>query len=203
MGNPFKVMLWGYLMVLFTAVVAVFAPAYDSFYTITIVATVFVLLLLLPIILFLQYWSNKKKATALTMTYQVYVSLFLLTYPLLKVLKEEMFYQLLLVGLFISIYFLGRFDQRTEVPIVFPDKDRDNANVKTWFAYMYYVIPAILTFLGVGGDHIRLRILFDIYGDKVMMPYLSILIYILACWFLFLISSMTYKSHVKEGYLDK
>jgi hypothetical protein len=89
------------------------------------------------------------------------------------------------------------------VPIVFPDKDRDIANVKTWFAYTYYVIPAIITFLGVGGDHIRIRILFDTYGDKVMMPYFSILIYIFGCWLLFLFSSMAYKSHVIEGYLDK
>lgn len=43
---------------------------------------------------------------------------------------------------------------------------------------MVLVIPAILTFLGVGGDHINERILFEKYGDKGMMPYFATLVYI-------------------------
>ncbi|GIO27426.1 hypothetical protein J43TS3_20370 [Ornithinibacillus bavariensis] len=110
---------------------------------------------------------------------------------------------MLLVGLFISMYFLARFDQRTEVPIVFPDKDRDIKKIKTWIAYMYYVIPVLITFLGVGGDYVKTRILFETFGDKVMMPYFLTLIYILSCWLLFMFSSLAYKSHVVEGYLEK
>ncbi len=189
-------------MVLFTAVVAVFAPTYDSLYTMWTIA-IFVILLIMPIVMVIRFSSNKKKAYGLTMIYQWYASFLLFTFPLLKVFKEEVFYQLLLVCLFLSMYFLARLDQRTEVPIVFPDKDRDIAKVKTWIAYMYYVIPVLITFLGVGGDHIRIRILFEIYGDEVMMPYFSILIYLLSCWLLFFFSSMAYKSHVLERYLEK
>lgn len=202
MGNPFKIMLWCYLMLLFAAVVAVFAPAYDSSFTVWTIA-VFVIILLMPIVLVFRFSRNRAKAYVLTLTYQWYGSFLLFTFPLLKVLKEEVLYQLLLVGLFIAIYFLARIDQRTEVPIVFPDKDRELDKVKTWIAYMYYVIPAIISFLGVSGDYVKTRILFEIYGDKVMMPYFSILIYIFSCWLLFLFSSLAYKSHVKEGYLDR
>jgi hypothetical protein len=202
MKNPVKGILWGYFFLVPTAMVAVFAPEYDSFYTMWVI-TIFVIVMIMPIVLFILFSSNKKKGYGLAMIYQWYASLLFMIFPLMKVLKEEIVYQLLLVGLFISIYFLARLDQRTEVPIVFPDKDRDIAKVKTWLTYMYYVIPAIIAFLGVGGDHIRIRILFDTYGDKVMMPYFSILIYIFGCWLLFLFSSMAYKSHVIDGYLDK
>src|SRR5690625_1703985 len=195
-------MIWGYLIPILGAVVAASAPEYDPSYTVWIIA-VFVILLLMPIVLVLRFPANKAKAYKLTIIYQWYAFLLLFTFPLLKVFKEEIFYQLLLVGLFISIYFLARLDQQTEVPIVFPDRARKNDKAKTWIAYMYYVIPILISILGVGGDYVKTRILFQVFGDEVMMPYFTTLLYIFSCWLLFFFSSMAYKSHVKEGYLDK
>jgi hypothetical protein len=193
--------MWGYFLPLLSALVAAFTPAYDPPFTEWIIA-VFVILLIMPIVLVFRFPTNKAKAYRLTIMYQLYAFSLFLIFPLLKVLKEETFYQWLLLVLFISMYYLARLDQRTEVPFVFPDKARKNNKIKTWIAYMYYVIPAIISFLGVGGDHIKVRILFQIYGDEVMFPYFSTLIYIFSCWLFFFFSSMAYKSHVKEGYFD-
>ena len=144
MGNPFKIMIWGYLIPLLGAVVAVSAPEYDPSYTVWIIA-VFVILLLMPIVLVLRFPANKVKAYKLTIIYQWYALLLLFTFPLLKVFKEEIFYQLLLVGLFISIYFLARLDQQTEVQFVFPDRARKNDKAKTCFEIKIKAIHTLLS----------------------------------------------------------
>lgn len=202
MGKPFKIMMWGYFLPLLSAVAAAFTPAYEPSFTVWIIA-IFIILLIMPIVMVFRFPKNKEKAYRLTIMYQLYAFTLYFTFPLMKVLKEETFYQWLLIIIFISMYYLARLDQRTKVPFVFPERTRKSNKVKTWLAYTYFVIPVVIGYLGVGGDHIRVRILFQIYGDEVMFPYFSSLIYIFACWLLFFFSSMAYKSHVKEGYLDK
>lgn len=193
MGNPFKVMIMGYLLPLFTAVVAVLMPEYDQEYIKWIVA-VFAVLLLMPIVLSFRYPDNKEKAYRLTIMYQLYAFTFFSTVPLLKVLKGSIVIQVLLVGLFIGIYFLARFDQRTEIPIVFPDSDR-----RKWLAIPFYTLPVLLTIFGPGGNHIVIRRFFEKHGFDFSMAYISIILYLFACWLLFFFSSMAYKSLVKEG----
>ncbi|MBO1910603.1 hypothetical protein J4G37_38170, partial [Microvirga sp. 3-52] len=128
-----------------------------------------------------------------------YAFTFYMAFPLIKVFSGEIVYQLLLVGFIFAVFFLARFDQRTEVPVVFPDNNR---KVK-WIAYVYYPIPFFLTVLGFGGNHIVMGNYFERFGDAIMMPYVSTIIYLFSCWLIFLFSSMAYKSHVKEGYLEK
>ena len=196
--KPFKTMIMGYLLPLLAAVIVVFVPEYDHLFMVYISA-VFILLLLAPIVLLIRFPDNKEKAYRLTLMYQLYAFTFYFTFPLLKVLRGEVVYQLLLVGLFIAIFFLARFDQRTEVPIVYPDNNKDTK----WISYVYYGIGILLIFLGLGGDYINIKTLFTIFGDAIMVPYVSIILYLLSCWLLFLLSSLAYKSHVKEGYLEK
>ncbi len=183
-------------MPLFTAVVALLIPEYDQQYIKWIVA-VFVLLMLLPIVLSFRFPDNKEKAYRLTLSYQLYAFTFFSTVPLLKVMKGTIVIQLLLVGLFIGFYFLARFDQRTEVPIVFPDSDK-----RKWLAIPFYAVPVLLTLFGFGGDHRVTRRFFETHGYDFAMTYISIILYLFACWLLFLFSSLAYKSLVKEGYLE-
>lgn len=197
MGNPFKIMIMGYLLPLFTAAAVLFIPDYDQQY-IKWLLIVFIILLLLPIVLAFRFPANKGKAYQLTLTYQLYAFTFFMTFPLLKVLNGSIIIQLLLVGFFIGTYFLARFDQRTEVPIVFPDSDR-----MKWLAIPFYALPVLLTILGFGGNHIVTRRFFETFGFDFAMPYLATIIYLFACWLLFFFSSLFYKSHVKEGYLEK
>lgn len=197
MGNPFKAMIFGYLLPLGSAAVVLFIPDYDS-KSIPWIIVILATLLVLPILLSFRFPTNRKKAYKLTLTYQMYASTFFFTFPLLKVLKGHLVFQILLIGIFVIIYFLARIDQQTEVPIVFPDSDK----VK-WIAYPYYVIPFLLAILGVGGNISATRILFDYFGATTMMPYFTTIIYLFSCWLLFLFSSLAYKSHVKEGYLEK
>lgn len=188
----------GYFLPLLAAGIVAFVPDYDEQF-IKWAAVIFVILLAMPIVLSFRFPSNKEKAYRLTLTYQLYAFTFLFTFPLLKVLKENIVFQLLLVIVFISIYFLARYDQRTEVPIVYPDGDKE----KKWVAYVYYAIPFLLIILGFGGNYIITRTAFQLFGNEFMMPYVSTILYLLSCWLLFLLSSVAYKSHVKEGYLEK
>lgn len=198
MGNPFKAMIMGYLLTLFTAAMVLFIPDYDQQY-IKWLVTVLIILMLLPIVLSFRFPTNKEKAYRLTLTYQLYAFTFFMTFPLLKVLNGSIIIQLLLVVFFISLYFIARFDQRTEVPIVFPGDDKK----MKWMAYVYYAIPVLLVLLGFGTDHRVTRRFFDTYGFDFAMSYLATIIYLFACWLLFFFSSLVYKSHVKEGYLEK
>lgn len=120
-------------------------------------------------------------------------------FPLLKVLKGHVVYQILLIAMFVGCYFLACFDQRTKVPIVYPDGSGRRKRI----AYIYYALPCLLIVLGVGGDYVKTRVLFEVFGDNIMMPYFAIIIYLLSCWLTFLLSSVAYKSYVKEGYLEK
>lgn len=198
MGNPFKAMIMGYFLPLLAVAIVLFIPDYDGQY-LKWAVVIFVILLVMPFVLSLRFPKNKKKAYRLTIMYQLYAFALLFTFPLLKVLKENIIIQLLLVVVFIGIYFLARVDQQRDMPIVYPDGDKD----KKWYAYVYFSIPVLLIFLGFGGNIIITREVFRIVGDEIMMPYLSIILYLLSCWLLFLLSSVAYKSHVKEGYLEK
>ena len=197
MGNLFKAMIMGYLMTLFTAVAGVLIPEYDQQY-INWIVVVFVILLLMPIVLSFRFPDNKDKAYRLTVTFQFYAITFFLIFPMLKVLKGNVVIQLLLVGLFISIYFLARFDQRREVPIVFPDSER-----RSWLVIPFYGLPVLLTIFGFGGNYIVTRRNFETYGSEFMMTYISTILYLFGCWLLFLMSSIAYKAHVKEGFLER
>ena len=82
----------------------------------------------MPIVFLIRFSANKEKAYRLTLMYQLYAFTLYFTFPLLKVLNGEIVYQLLLVGVFIALFFLARFDQRTEVPIVYPDNNKDKVD---------------------------------------------------------------------------
>ena len=198
MGSPFKAMILGYFLPLLAAGIVSFIPEYDERF-IKWVVVIFIILVVMPIVLSFRFPSNKEKAYRLTLIYQLYAFTFLFTFPLLKVLNENITFQLLLVIVFISIYFLARYDQRTKVPIVYRDGDKE----KKWIAYVYYTIPLLLIILGFGGNYMMIRVAFQIFGNEVMIPYVSIILYLLSCWLLFLLSSVAYKSHVKDGYLEK
>ncbi|MFC5604192.1 hypothetical protein [Sporosarcina koreensis] len=184
-------------MPLFTAVVALLIPEYDQQYF-KWIAAVFVLLLVLPIVLSYRFPANKEKAYRLTIMYQLYAFTFFAAFPLLKVLKGSIVIQLLLVGFFIGIYFLARFDQRTEVPILFPDSDK-----RKWLAIPFYAVPVLLAIFSFGGNHRVTRRFFETHGYDFSMTYISIILYLFACWLLFLFSSLAYKSFVKEKRWEK
>lgn len=198
MRNIFKVMIWGYLLPLLAAGIVVFIPAYDGRY-IKWIVLIFIILLGMPIILRMRFSKNKEKAYKITITYQLYVFVFFFTFPLLKVLKENIFFQLLLIGFFVGIYFLARFDQRSKTPIVFPGSGKKLKKI----AYVYYAMAILLTVLAFGGDYIVIKRAFIIYGAEIMMPYTAIILYLFSCWLMFFFSSLAYKSHVKDRYLEK
>ncbi|MBO1911816.1 hypothetical protein J4G37_44390, partial [Microvirga sp. 3-52] len=60
MGNPFKIMIMGYLLPLLSAAMVVFIPDYDYTYAMWI-AAVYVILLLMPIVLVIRFPSNRRK----------------------------------------------------------------------------------------------------------------------------------------------
>lgn len=198
MWSPYQAMWIGYSLPLLAAAIVCFIPDYDPVFLFISIG-IMIVLMVMPIVLVMKFPKKKDKAYKLTTLFQLYAFTLFMTFPLYKIVAGAIHYQLLLSIIFIACYWLARIDQRTEVPIVFPDSDKS----RKWFTYVYYPIPAVLTFLGFNGNHIVMRYFFERFGDAIMFPYMSIIIYIFSCWLLFLFSSLAYKSHVKEGFLEK
>lgn len=198
MEKHFYTMIISYLLPLLTGAVVAFVPYYHSLFTMFSIV-ILIILILMPILLSLRFSRKKQKAYILTLTYQLYAFTFFFTFPLLKIVDGHFLIQASLCAFFFSCFYSGRWDQRRKIPIVFPGTDKPI----TTAAIVYYSIIIILSFLGVGGDYISLKHLFVIFGDNIMMKYTCTILYLMSCWLIFFFSSLAYKSHVKEGYLDK
>lgn len=123
MGNPFKTMIFGYLMPILAAAIILFIPDYNQKF-IKYVLVILVFLIVLPIVLLIRFPKNKRKAYLITVMYQLYAFVFFFTFPLIKLLNGYIIIQLLLVAFFLALYFLAKVDQKSKVPIVFPGDDK-------------------------------------------------------------------------------
>lgn len=198
MGNPFKTMIFGYLMPILAAAIILFIPDYNQKF-IKYVLVILVFLIVLPIVLLIRFPKNKRKAYLITVMYQLYAFVFFFTFPLIKLLNGYIIIQLLLVAFFLALYFLAKVDQKSKVPIVFPGDDKK----MQWKGYAYYILVILLMILGLGGDYFLINFAFYLFGYEFMMPFGTIILYLLACWLIFFFSSLQYIHHVKERYLEK
>lgn len=190
----------GFLLPIISALIVLFTPDYDPFFAVvTLVA--YILLLMLPIFLHFKYKNRRKKDIVylLTLKYILYLFLLYFTFPLLKIFSGNLPIQIVLIALFIAIPYLARYDQNTEVPIIYPGADKKHKKIH----YVYEAIPFILVIAGGGGNIIISRQLTEILGYSTAMMMFSIVLYLFSCWLLFFFSSLIYKSHVKEGNLHK
>lgn len=195
-----KQTLIGYILPIMSALIVLFIPEYDQFFgMITIV--IFILLLMLPLFLYLKYKKRRNKDIVfrLTAKYTMYSFLLYFTFPILKIFSNNLLIQIVLIVFFLGVLFMAQYDQNTNVPIIYPGAEKDHKKI----AYIYYAIPFILIIAGGGGNIIISRHLTDILGFNTAMMLFSIVLYLFSCWILFLFSSLAYKSHVKEGFLDK
>ena len=172
----------GFLLSIISALIVLFTPDYDPFFAVvTLVA--YILLLMLPIFLHFKYKNRRKKDIVylLTLKYILYLFLLYFTFPLLKIFSGNLPIQIVLIALFIAIPYLARYDQNTEVPIIYPGADKKHKKIH----YVYEAIPFILVIAGrwkyyhqpsINGD-IRLQHCYDdVFNRNV---------YLFSCWLLF------------------
>ncbi len=195
-----KQTLIAYFLPIISALIVLPSPDYDPLFAV-ITLVIYLLSFFIPAILYWKYRHRRKKdiVCLLTLKYILYLFFLYFTFPLLKILAGNLLIQLALIAFYIAIPYLARYDQNTKVPIVFPGTDKKHKKI----TFVYYAIPLILIWVGSGGNHIILRQLSDTIGYSTFSMILSIDLYLFACWLHFFISSFIYKSHVKEGVLNR
>ena len=173
----------GFLLPIISALIVLFTPDYDPFFAV-ITLVIYILLLMLPIFLHFKYKNRRKKDIVylLTLKYILYLFLLYFTFPLLKIFSGNLPIQIVLIALFIAIPYLARYDQNTEVPIIYPGADKKHKKIH----YVYEAIPFILVIAGGGGNIIIGRQLRDIRLQHSMMMF-SIVLYLFSCWLLFFV----------------
>lgn len=196
-----KQTLIAYLLPVTSGLIVLVIPDFDPFFT-WLTIGIYLLLIMLPGFLYLKYRSRKNKEIVyrLTAKYMMYAFLLFWIFPILKLFSNNLVVQLLLIAIFISMLYLARYDQNTEVPIIFPGDDKKHKKI----AYLYYALP-LLFFIPVAGSGnvVVARRMVEQLGQSKAMMLFSIVIYLFSCWILFFFCSLTYKSHVKEGFLDE
>ncbi|MCG7336476.1 hypothetical protein MHZ95_14495 [Sporosarcina sp. ACRSM] len=195
-----KQTLIAYLLPVISGLIVLFIPDYDAFFT-WLTIGIYLLLIMLPGFLYLKYKSRKNKEIVyrLTAKYMMYAFLLFWTFPILKLFSNNLGIQLLLLAIFISMLYLAKYDQNTEVPIIYPGDGKEHKKI----AYVYYALPVLFVIAGGGGNVVAARHIAERLGHSKTMLLFSIVIYLFSCWILFFFSSIIYKSHVKEGFLDK
>ncbi len=195
-----KQTLIAYLLPAISGLIVLFIPDFDIFFA-WLTIGIYLLLFMLPGFLYLKYKNRKSIEIVfrLTAKYTMYAFLLFWIFPILKLFSDNLIVQLLLIAIFISMLYLARYDQNTEVPIIYPGDGKEHKKM----AYVYYALPVLFGIAGGGGNIIAVRHMAERLGHSKTMLLFSIVLYLFSCWILFLFSSIIYKSHVKEGYLDK
>lgn len=189
------------ILPLLSGLMVLFMPDFDAVFA-WLTIGIYLLLIMLPGILYLKYKNRKNKEIIyrLTAKYMMYAFLLFWIFPILKLFSNNLVVQFLLLAIFISMLYLARYDQNTKVPIIFPGDDKKHKKI----AYVYYALPLLFLIPVAGsGNVVAARRMAEQLGHSKTMMLFSIVIYLFSCWLLFFFSSITYKSHVKEGFLDE
>lgn len=197
--NVYKAAILSFFLPIVTALVALFMPGVNEWFT-KLAIGLYVLLIVLYIIMLVFFKKKKRQnASRIIITLNMILFSLFLTFPLMKVWTENLLISILLASFFFVCIWLAVIDQNSETPLVLPD-NRENKGILT---YIFYAIPVIVIFIGGGGNFIIVREMHLTFGDSLMSVYGSVLLYILGCWLGFFLASLYYKGLVKEGRLVK
>lgn len=190
-----KVAIGSFFMPLITSLCAIFMPDVDSTFN-SIVLAIFVINIVTYIIL-LTIFKKKKRQNAARLIILLNMLAFSLffTFPFIKVFAGQTWIQLILILVFFIFIVFAIYDQKREIPLVFPPTDKERRK----FAVVYYSIPVIIVFIGGGGNIIVVRELEGIFGKGYVTYVGGISLYILGCWFAFFFQSLSYQGFVKNG----
>lgn len=139
--------------------------------------------------------KKKQNAARLAILLNMLAFCFYFTFPLIKAFIGHTWLQLLLFAIFLLSVVLGVYDQKQEVPIVFPGTDKEVKKI----ANVFYAIPVIIVFLGGGGSIMAVRNLADFFGQGYVTYWGGACLYILGCWFAFFFQSLFYQGLFKNG----
>ena len=194
MIGAYKASIVSFILPIVTCLIALYIPDINPVFT-----YISAFMLILNIVVFLVMLSIFKKrrrqnAARLLIIFNTLTAFLFFTFPLLKVLIGYNWLQAILVVFFFICILLSIYDQKSETPIVFPDKGK-----RRRFDYLFYVIPVVVCLLGGGGSIIASRIMTDIFGDALTSIWGSSILYILGCWLAFVTNSIFYQGFAKNG----
>lgn len=202
MKMTYKVMFTAYFLPIIPALIVLPTPEYDPIFAV-VSLVIYLLSFFIPVLLFWKYRHRKKRnrkniIVMLTCKYMLYMFCMYFTFPLLKIIYGNLLILFVLVAFFIAIPYLARYDQNTEAPIIDPGTSIEPQ--KKSIAYLI-ALPVILLPAG-GSNYLIARQYSDLLGYDTYSIMTSTSLYLFTCWFLFMLSSMLYKRHVKEEALN-
>ena len=194
MIGVYKASIVSFLLPIVTCLIALYIPDVNSVFT--YISTFIFILNIVVFLIMLGVFKKRRRQNAarLLIIFNTLTAFLFFTFPLLKVLIGYNWLQVILVVVFFSCILLSIYDQKSEKPIVFPDKGK-----RRKYDYLFYVIPVVICLLGGGGSIVASRIMTDIFGDAFMSIWGSSILYILGCWLAFVINSIFYQGFAKNG----
>lgn len=192
-------MLIAFAMPVFSALFAIYMPDVEPSFN-YIVAGIYIANFVI-FIMMLAIFKKKKRQNAvkLTLLFNMLTFCLFFTFPFVKAFMGNHLMQILLILVFLCLLALGVYDQKQEVPLVFPDSDKEHRK----FAFVFYAIPVVTVVLGGGGNIIIVRWLSDFFGYGFVTYWGGGVLYIMGCWFAFFFQSLFYQGLVKKGVLVK
>lgn len=195
----YKAAIISFFLPVLSCLFAIFMPDIQRFFNYLCVAIILFNGFAYLFMLVIYKKKKRENAARLVILFNMMAFCFFLSVPLIKAFHGFTFVQLFLVVIFWLMIPLGIYDQKQQIPLVFPDnKEQDNR-----FSLVFYAIPVVLVFIGGGGNIIVVRELTNIFGDNLVTYYGGALIYIFGCWLAFFFQSLFYKGFVKDGKLVK
>lgn len=186
-------------MPVITALFALFMPEVELTFN-YIIAGIFAVGIVMYFMMLASFKKKKRpNAARYAIAFNMLVFCFFFTFPLVKAFMGQPWLQLLFVVFFFCLLGLAIYDQKQDVPLVFPDSSKERRK----FAFVFYAIPVVIVALGGGGNIIIVRYLADFFGDGFVTYWGGALLYGFGCWCAFFFQSLFYQGFVKNGVLVK
>lgn len=184
-----------FFLPLVTSLIAIFMPVIQT--TMNYIILTILIVNIVIYITMLTIYKKKKKQNAARLFILLNMLAFCLffTFPLVKVFIDRTWLQVLLIIFFLICIVLGIYDQKKEIPLVFPEGDKERSKL----TYIFYAIPVVIVFIGGGGNFIVVRELTNFFGDGYVTYLGGASLYALGCWFAFFFQSLFYQGFVKKG----
>lgn len=178
---------------------AIFMPDVESIFNYFVIG-VFVVGIVMYIIMLASFKKKKRQnAARFIIAYNMLAFCFFFIFPFVKAFMGQVWLQIVLTLVFFCLLALAIYDQKQDVPLVFPGDDKERRK----FALVFYAIPIVTVVLGGGGNIIIVRVLSDFFGEWFVTYWGGGVLYVFGCWLAFFFQSLFYQGFVKNGVLVK
>ncbi|RHW39905.1 hypothetical protein D1B33_03395 [Lysinibacillus yapensis] len=195
MVNVHKAAVGSFFLPFVTALLAIYMPNVQSTFNVMIMAVFAVNIMSYIVLLSIFKKKKRQNASRIVILFNMLAFCLFFTFPLLKALNGKFWMQIVLFIIFCICIGLAIYDQKREVPLVFPPDEKERRK----YGLVFYLIPVFAGLIAGGGNIIVVRTITDIVGDWFVTYVGGISLYVLGCWFAFFFQSLSYQGFTKNG----